>query len=52
MEEKMQIPINKELHKRLKVYCAKNDLMIKKVVESLIEEELKKGAEAPINKIH
>ena len=35
------IKIDEKLHKELKVYCAKNGLNIKSVIESMIKELLK-----------
>ncbi len=50
MKEVSMIPINKEIHKRLKLLCAEQGVMIKHMVEKLIEAELnKKGTEVPIN---
>lgn len=35
------IKIDEKLHKELKIYCAKNNLNIKGVIESIIKEMLK-----------
>lgn len=35
------IPINDDLHLKLKVYCAMNGLQMKKVVEELVNDVLK-----------
>ena len=45
MEERKQrtILIETELHQTLKVVCAQNNLMIKKVVESLIKDFIEKN---------
>lgn len=45
--EKRNIPIDKELHRQFKMYCAKHELLMAKVIEKLIELEIKKGAETP-----
>jgi hypothetical protein len=41
MEKDKMIPMNVDLHLKLKVYCAKNGLQIKKFVEELVSDKLK-----------
>lgn len=42
MNEIKNIQIDSKIHKDLKIHCAKNGLIIKTVLEKLIEEELKR----------
>ena len=39
---KKSILISEEIHKKLKVYCANNDIKIIDWIEELIQKELKK----------
>jgi len=44
--EKRNIPIDKELHKEFKIFCAENNLIMSRLVEKLIESYIKeKGAQ-------
>jgi hypothetical protein len=42
MSEIKNIQIDAKIHKSLKIHCAENGLIIKTVLEKLIEEELKR----------
>lgn len=42
MSEIKNIQIDANIHRDLKIHCAKNGLVIKTVIEKLIEEELKR----------
>jgi len=42
MSEIKNIQIDAKIHKSLKIHCAENGLIIKTLLEKLIEEELKR----------
>jgi hypothetical protein len=50
MKTDKMIGIDRELHQEMKLYCVKNHLIMKRVLEDLIRAELnkqKKGTEVP-----
>jgi hypothetical protein len=42
-EELKSIKINKNVHKKLKIFCSENDINIKKLIEKLILEHIEKN---------
>jgi hypothetical protein len=42
MNDSKTIKINKEIHKKLKVFCSENDLKINHVLEKIITEYIQK----------
>ena len=52
MKTDKMIGIDMELHRKIKLYCAENNLIMKKVVEGLIRDMIKqkKGTEVPNDK--
>jgi hypothetical protein len=50
MKTDKMVPIEIDLHHEMKVYCVKNHLIMKRIVEDLMREWLdkqKKGTEVP-----
>lgn len=43
-EELKSIRINKDLHKKLKIYCSENDIKINSFVEKIINDYLKNNS--------